>query len=170
MTTDPATVIRARPLTADAFAPFGQVMMARGSEPRRDEFAARLESFRPAARANMTFLRVPLAAPPIALTLIERHRFSSQTFVPVNRTRYLVAACPSRPDGSPEIEALGAFVAEAGQAINFNADTWHAPRLALGGAGEFVVLRWDDGGPADTELHPLAAPIAVELTPGPSGR
>lgn len=169
MTVDPVVAIRTRPLTADAFAPFGQVMMAGGSEPQRQEFAAQLVSHRPAARANMTFLRAPLAAPPIELTVIERHRFSSQTFVPVNGTRYLVAACPSRPDGSPQIEALAAFVAEGGQAINFNADTWHAPRLALGGAGEFVVLRWDDGGPDDTEFQPLPAPIAVELTPGPAG-
>ena len=48
--------------------------------------------------------------------------------------------------------------------MNYNAGTWHAPLTVIGGAGEFVMLRFDDGGAEDTELRPLTEPITVDLS------
>jgi ureidoglycolate hydrolase len=55
------------------------------------------------------------------------------------------------------------FVASGSQAVNYDANVWHAPRTALSSPGEFVMFRWDDGGALDTETIPLGAPVAVEL-------
>jgi ureidoglycolate lyase len=158
-----ARVIVARPLTAEAFARYGQVLQGTGPETERKEFASRMQNGRPHARPNMTYMKVRPAAAPVLVRAVERHPFSNQTFVPLNGTQHLVAVCPSAPDGSPLVGQLEVFLASGSQAVNYDANVWHAPRTALGMPGEFVMFRWDDGGPLDTELVPLAAPVVVEL-------
>lgn len=156
--------ITAHPLTPELFAPFGQIMGARGSDPQRDEFAAGLENGRGHARGNLTFIRTAPAAGPTVVAAVERHPHSSQLFVPVNKARFLVAVCPSGAGGEPDLDRLVAFVAAGRQSVNYSTGTWHAPLTVIGGAGEFVMLRFDDGGPEDTELRPLAEPITVDLS------
>ena len=155
--------ITARPLTAEAFAPYGQVLQGTGPATERKEFASRMQNGRPHAKPNMTYMKVLAATGPVLVRAVERHPFSNQTFVPLNGTRHLVAVCPSAPDGSPLVERMEAFVASGSQAVNYDANVWHAPRTALSLPGEFVMFRWDDGGALDTELIALATPVAVEL-------
>jgi ureidoglycolate lyase len=159
-------LVLARPLTAGAFAPFGQVLMALCEEPHRAEFAARLENYRVHATLNMAFLRSSPASGPTVVRALERHPYSAQSFVPVQGTRYLVAVCPAREDGEPDLPRLAAFVAEGHQAVNYAAGLWHAPHAVLGGPGTFIMLRWDVGTAADTELHPLAAPVRIAVPDG----
>lgn len=142
--TDKMTAV---PLTPEAFQGFGAVLMARGPRPQRDEFAAHMENRRHGAKANLTYLQVPPR--PAIIGAVERHTFSSQTFVPMNGARCLIAVCPSAADG--------------GQAVHYDAGTWHGPLCPLAAPGEFVMLRWDDGSDDDTELHPLDRPITVAI-------
>lgn len=153
--------IRARPLTPGAFAPFGQVLMALYDEPHRAEFAARLENYRVHATLNMAFLRSSPPSGPTVVRVLERHPYSAQSFVPVQGTRYLVTVCPAGEDGEPDVPQLAAFVAEGHQAVNYAAGVWHAPHAVLDGPGTFIMLRWDVGTAADTELHPLASPVPI---------
>jgi ureidoglycolate lyase len=156
-------VVRAAPLTPQAFAPYGQVLMALGEEAQRHEFAAQLRTLRPHATLNMAFILTRPAESAPCLSALERHPFSSQSFVPVDGTRYLVSVCPAAPDGEPEVDRLAAFVAEGTQAVNYNPDVWHAPQTVLNGPGTFIMLRWDLGNADDTELRPLAVPIELAL-------
>jgi len=156
-------VIVAGPLTAEAFAPYGQVLQGTGPATERKEFASRMQNGRPQAKPNMTYMKVLPAAGRVLVRAVERHPFSNQTFVPLNGTRHLVAVCPSAPDGSPVLARLQVFMASGSQAVNYDANVWHAPRTALSSPGEFVMFRWDDGGVLDTETIPLGVPVAVEL-------
>jgi ureidoglycolate lyase len=157
------TTIRAVPLTAEAFAPFGQVLAASGPGPQRKPYASRMHNDRPHARPNMTYMRVAIETGTVKITALERHPHSNQTFIPLDGTRHLVAVCPSSADGRPLVPELRVFVAEGTQAINYDANVWHAPRTALSAPGEFVMFRWDDDTDADTELVPLADALQVEL-------
>ncbi|KAI1462615.1 ureidoglycolate hydrolase [Annulohypoxylon moriforme] len=98
--------------------------------------------------------------------ILERHPFTTQTFVPMGvgpESRYLVIVAPSRapdsPDknfpvptgdglpgrGLPDLKGLRAFVATGAQAVTYGAGTWHAPMAALGPAGsaiDFVVVQF----------------------------
>jgi len=156
-------IVHTNPLTPEAFAPFGQVLMGPGQGPERYAFAARMQNERAAARPNMTFMRVALAARPIRIKSLERHVYSNQTFIPLNGTCQLVAVCPSGGNGQPLLEQLLAFVATGAQAVNYNANTWHAPRTAIRGPGEFIMFRWDDGTDLDTEGWPLEEPIEIHF-------
>ena len=156
-------IVKARPLVAEAFVPFGQVLMGHGTAPERHPYAARVENLRTDAKANITFMRVAPAAVPVRIVELERHPHSHQMFVPLNGTRHLVAVCPATDDGGPDLSRLAVFTAEGSQAVNYNAGVWHAPRTVLGGPGEFVMMRWDDGSAADTDLRPLDVEIEVDL-------
>jgi ureidoglycolate lyase len=154
-----------QPLTREAFAPFGQVLMAAGDDVPRQEFAATLKNYRPQATLNMAFLLSKPSNPPWQIDALERHPYSSQGFVPVQGTRYLVAVCPSSAAGDPELDRLVIFVADGDQAVTYHANVWHAPHTVLDGPGKFIMLRWDVGNAEDTELRPVHPPLAIDLTP-----
>ncbi len=157
--------LKAKPLTADAFKPYGQVLMGPGQGPERYEFAAVVDNRRGTnAKANLTFMRSKLAQAPAAVRAMERHIFSNQVFVPMNGTAYLVAVCPSTAKGDPDLARMEVFVATGGQAVNYDTGVWHAPNTPLAAPGEFAMLRFDDGSPADTELRPLDTPIEVDVS------
>ncbi len=150
-------------LTREAFAPFGQVLMAVGDDAQRQEFAAALKNDRPQATLNMAFILSKPSFPPWYIHTLERHPHSSQSFVPVQGTRYLAAVCPSVADGSPDLKGLTAFIAKGSQAVNYNPNVWHVPHTVLGGSGMFIMLRWDCGNTEDTEYFPVDPPIRLYL-------
>lgn len=156
-------MIKASRLTPEAFAAFGQVLQGSGGETERKGFAARMENRRPAAKPNMTYMKLIPATGSIRIEALERHEYSNQTFIPLNGTRHLVAACPSTPNGDPVISELKVFIAEGSQAVNYFARVWHAPRMPLSDPGEFIMFRWDDGSDSDTELIELDIAINVDM-------
>ena len=101
-------------LTADAFRPFGAVLMAFGPAPERYAYAGNIENRRDQAKANLTFIHAP--AKPALIGAVERHAFSSQTFVPMNGVRYLVGVCPPTADGGPDValRILSGHASDAG--------------------------------------------------------
>ena len=156
-------VIRPAPLTPDAFAPFGQVLQGTGAATERTAFASRKHNARPHAQPNMTYMKVAPATGPVRIDVLERHVHSNQTFIPLDGTRHLVAVCPSTAAGLPVVADLRVFVAEGNQAVNYDANVWHAPRTALSAPGEFVMFRWDDGTDLDTENLVLERAVTVDL-------
>lgn len=74
--------IVALPLEPEAFRPFGDVFEAPG-DYRRVYVSDALDSGRAAARPSLSVLRVkPVITPTLVTTKMERHEFSSQSFVP----------------------------------------------------------------------------------------
>ena len=66
-----------------------------------------------------------------------------------------------QPPSPPDVENIIAFVATKGQAVNYNAGVWHSPLRTVDEAGEFVMLRWDNGSAYDTELVKLENHLEV---------
>jgi ureidoglycolate lyase len=151
------------PLTREAFIPYGQVLMALGEDTQRQEFASTLRNLRPHAALNMALILTKPSRSARRLRLLERHPFSSQSFIPIQGTRYLVIVCPSTAEGEPMLDRLTAFVAESFQAVTYNPDVWHAPHAVLGGSGTFIMLRWDVGNADDTETRRLDRPWQIDL-------
>ena len=156
-----AVQIPAEPLTAQAFAPFGQVLAGTRDGAERRPFLARMHNARAQAQPNLTWMRIAPQPLPVTVTALERHPHSNQSFVPMNGTRQLVVVCPSGEDGQPLLSQARAFVASGSQGVNYDANVWHAPRVALCEPGEFAMFRWDDGGGEDTQLIELQVPFIV---------
>jgi ureidoglycolate lyase len=149
-------------LARSSFAPFGQVLDFSPGDAARRNFAAELFNTRSNAKPNLRVQRCEPTPLPHIATVIERHRHSSQLFAPLSGSPYLVVVFPSAADGSPILQGGHAFIAGGDQAINYNRDTWHHGFLALQSAGTFLMLRWEDGTPADEEFLRLPSPIKID--------
>jgi ureidoglycolate lyase len=163
------TTLLVQPLSVAAFAPFGQVVSAGlqlGSSANfgtaeRFDFCADLRSTRPGARSNLAVFRSTARQLPLEVKVLERHPCSTQVFLPMISSRYLVCVAPTLPDGGPALDGLQAFVCVAGQGVAYAPGTWHHPMVSLDTDAEFAMLVWEDGSPLDCELRPLERSFTV---------
>ncbi len=153
----------AEPITADAFAPFGE-LLAPPEGFDRHYFDAALHNARPAARPSLSLATVePIASLPLDAVQMERHAFSSQSFVPMGPARFLAIVAPHTENGGPDADQARAFLVDGGRGITFRADVWHHPMTVLDRPSTFAIVMWLDGSAGDTELVTLAAPFRVDL-------
>ena len=161
--------MRADSLTAEAFAPFGQVFEAVGdssaaNQGRAQRFDTPLDMAGTDARAtrlHTAIYRIRKSAFPFELKLVERHPLSPQLFFPNSGARFLVCACPALGNGDPDLDGLRAFVGLRTQGILWRTGVWHSPFAALDVDGDFLMQQWQCGGPLDCEERPLATPIMI---------
>lgn len=152
------------PLSATAFAPFGQVLAGAG-EPGRPRFNDFLENARAGAQVDLSIATLEPTDLPMLARILERHPYSSQTFMPLKAARYLVIVAPDRDDGGPDIERVRCFLAAGSQGITYRRGVWHHGMTVLDDTAEMAILMWCDGGPGDEEFWDLEAPFEVALPP-----
>lgn len=135
--------INIQPITADAFAPFGDVFDCTG-DPDKIINQGKCGRYHDLAtlgfsdgRAGISLFKAELRSLPLTLDLMERHPEGSQCFVPMSHDAFLVIVAqdagnaPARPR---------AFRTEPGQVINFHRNTWHGVLTPLTGTGLFTVI------------------------------
>lgn len=157
-------VIATQPLTAKAFAPFGDVLECAGppdkmiNEGMCGRFHDRANMDFEDGQAGISIFQAQPRALPYELTLLERHPQGSQAFIPMSFDPFLVIAAQDLGDRPGEISA---FMAAAGQAINFHKGTWHGVLTPLHAPGLFAVVDRIGGG-ANLEEFRLDAPVMIE--------
>jgi ureidoglycolate lyase len=95
--------------------------------------------------------------------MLERHEFSSQSFMPLDVSRWLVVVAPYGADGGPDPSRASAFVAGPGQGVTYHMGTWHHGLTALDRPARFAVFMWRDGTGTDEEFRQLAQPFTVQV-------
>lgn len=164
------------PLTATAFAPYGEVIAIDNAAKCLSINAGYTERYHAlasvesggggniAGRTAISIFRSTPLALPLHLTRVERHPHGSQAFYPLSGSPYLVlVAAP----GDFDPATLRLFLARADQGVNYRAGTWHHFCLALDKVSDFLVVDRVDGGPncdeidLPTPLHIAAAEIAA---------
>lgn len=141
-----------KPLTKEAFAPYGDVISVAESDhflindgsTERYHDLAKVELLN-GGRALINIFRATPLQYPLKIKLVERHPQGSQAFIPMNGRPYLVLVAPAGKTVSSS--DLVAFIATGDQGINYHAGTWHHPVLALEGVSDFLVV--DRGGEGD---------------------
>lgn len=164
-------ILRADLLSAESFAEFGDVISAgtkAGSSANqgtavRFDWSAALENRRDGAKPNLAVFRSAPQSLPFTVKLLERHPHSTQAFLPMLCSEFLIIVAPSLPDGTPDIENVRAFVGRSAQGINYKVGVWHHPIVAINDAAEFAMLAWEDRSAADCEERRLASPIEISL-------
>ncbi len=154
--------VEARPIDANRFAPYGQ-LLEMPSNGTREDYAGGLSADEKGLKANLAVIRTEPRAMPLRLEAMERHPASSQAFMPLSAARYLVLVCPSKTDGTPDIDRLEAFECTGNQAINYNRGTWHHGMTTLGEPGTFAMFMWDEGSERDTEWSRVVEPILITV-------
>lgn len=136
--------IAIEPLTAAAFAPFGEVLEAAGPPDRlinrglcaRYHDRARLD-FAADGRAGISlFLAQPYRLPHV-LDLMERHPLGSQAFLPLSPDPFLVIVAP---DAGGQPGRPRAFATAPGQGVNIGRRVWHGVLTPVGRPGRFAVV------------------------------
>jgi ureidoglycolate lyase len=152
-----------QPLTKEAFAPFGDVIELPTSTGRT-YYEDALGNLRPAARPSVSVSqREPTAERPIAANLLERHEFSSQTFIPLDVGRWLIVVAPHAERGGPDLSGVKAFVADGRHGVTYKPDTWHHGLTVLDRPGRFAVFMFRDDSGGDEEFVPVT-PFTISLS------
>lgn len=151
MSTHPPLTLDVRPLTREAFAPFGEVIEASDAATRFTINAGNTERYHdlariepgPDGRVIVSLFRGQPRTLPFTVTMMERHPLASQAFVPISGRPYLVVVAPA--GAPPKAEDLAVFLARGDQGVNYATGVWHHPLLALETACDFLVI--DRSGP-----------------------
>ncbi len=166
------------PLTAEAYAPYGDVIAAspRG-EPgkpanygtaRRFDRLATLENLRASATPNVSVFRSAARTDfPFRLALLEKHPGSTQVFIPMNARRYLVVVALG--EEAPDLATLRVFSASSTQGISYRPGVWHHPLFNLDHEADFTCLVFEDDTAGDCVEHALPSAdvggVALTLSP-----
>jgi len=137
-------VLRPEPLTAAAFAPFGEVLEAAGAPDRminqglcgRFHDRAALD-FGPDGRAGISIFEAEPRELPMVLDMVERHPEGSQAFISMTGAPFLVVVAPDeggRP-GRPRV-----FLTAPGQGVNYRRGVWHGVLTPISAPGLFAVV------------------------------
>ncbi len=145
--------ICAQPISAKKFAQYGELLHV-PELGARAFFEDSLENGRAAAWPSLSIAHVTASqAGPIQVRQMERHRFSSQTFLPLSAATWLVVVAPgdSKTD-APDMARAEAFVLRGAQGITYRQNVWHHPLTVLREPAAFAVFMWRDGTSGDEEF------------------
>ena len=152
--------LKAQPLTAAAFAPFGQVIafdaataatvphctINSGNAVRYD-LIPNMQLTAQGGIPMLALFRAQARTFPLNIGEMERHTLGSQTFIPLGTQRFvLVVAAASAPCHAHALQAPG---------------TWHHALLAVEG-GDFAVLE-RRAGQVDCEVQAMPAGLQLHL-------
>tara|TARA_Y100001970_G_scaffold280569_1_gene389767 strand:+ start:837 stop:1331 length:495 start_codon:yes stop_codon:yes gene_type:complete len=65
---------------------------------------------------------------PLQINMLENHPFSSQTFIPLQQTVFIVVVAPASK--IPDLNAIEAFKLNKNEGVNFKPKVWHFPLIA----------------------------------------
>lgn len=157
-------MIKAVPLTAAAFAPFGDVVET-GADPvminngttERHHDLAKVDLLGQGAHPLINIFRGQPFTSPVEITMMERHPLGSQAFMPVGDRPYLVVVAPDE-NGAPGDPV--AFLARK-QGVNYRANVWHHPLISLETVSDFLVV--DRGGEGVNLEEADIAPTTISI-------
>jgi len=158
-------MIRPQKLTAEAFAPFGDVIQIDGAEQFEinSGFTTRVHDLIDVqlrgedARAQLSFF---LGRPrPLEIGMLERHPLGSQAFYPVDDARWLVVV-----GETPDASSIQAFWATGRQGVNYHAGVWHHPLLVLQPQQFVVVDRGGTGHNCDEAVFMDGEIIGIDIS------
>jgi ureidoglycolate lyase len=160
-------IIIARPLTREAFAPFGDVLDTdwdnhfpiNAGKCERYHHLATADAAGPNARVLISIFKATPYAFPLKLTLVERHPLGSQAFMPLSPAPFLVVVCHDGPDGPG---APHAFLTRPGQGVSYPRNRWHGILTPIDAPQDFLVVdRGGDG--VNLEEHHFDEPWEIRL-------
>ena len=152
-------LLHVEPLSAVAFAPFGQVIQTDGAERImiNEGTTTRFHALAGVdveadggagnGRAILSIFRGTRRPDPIAIRMMERHPLGSQAFMPLAAHDWLVVVAPTNADDSaPDFDALRCFRAPGDVGVSYARNVWHHPLLVLQPEQDFLII--DRAGPA----------------------
>ena len=158
--------ITAAPLTAAAFAPYGDVIEARGAPDMviNQGLAGRFHDLArvdiEGGRSGISLFRATPRALPCRLDLLERHPLGSQAFLPLQAAPFLVIVAPDEAGRPGRVQA---FVTAPGQGVNYHRGIWHGVLAPLSEPALFAVVDYVGEG-QNLEEYRLEQPYSIDIS------
>ena len=161
------TFLKIEPLSAAAFALYGEVIDARASKPilinqgyaQRLALQAHIDVAQQSGEVTLALFKAQPRPNPIAIELMERHPLGSQLFYPLQDCPWLIVVC----DDPKDPQTYRAFSALGCQGVNYARNVWHHPLLVLDPNSEFMIIDRKGEG-ANLEEVILSQPLFVQLS------
>ncbi|WP_174020185.1 ureidoglycolate lyase [Agrobacterium fabrum] len=155
--------VAARPLTAEAFAPYGSV----ADISELENLVSLADAYEGTGDAKTPVLQLvqakTMSGSPV-ISQMEIHPFSSQTFLPLDQSPSLVVVCEAGEDGMPDESTIKAFLASPSQIVTYRHGVMHHRLTPLAPSGRFAMTMWQTGRGGDTVLYPLHTPVSVDIS------
>lgn len=165
------SIIHARSLTRSDYSVYGNVISADADRPfkltnmgtaQRFNHLSELKNLRPQAELNMCVFRCSPAVLPLEISLLEKHEFSTQIFLPMSSSAsYLAIVCLGGSE--PDLKTLSAFHVVGPQGISYHPGVWHYPITALGVSIDFACLVYECDTAQDCTIHNFKEPLQITL-------
>lgn len=147
------------PLTAAAFAPFGEVIETT-REPihinagfaRRFNDLCTVDVDHEGGETNVSIFIAKARTLPLTVTMMERHPLGSQAFIPMQNAPWLAVVCADPDDPA----SFRAFSVPGDRGINYARNTWHFPLITFGEGDRFLVV--DRKGPGNNLVEQMLTP------------
>lgn len=163
------------PLTAAAFAPFGDVIEV-GDErthyainygrTERYHDLAQLDVLENEGKPTVSIFRSQPAQFPLKVEVMERHPHSSQAFLSMQRKPFLVLVAP--PGEQPLLEQLRLFVVGADQGVNYHRGVWHHYQFSLDEVRDFLCIDRSGGYGGNCDEYRFVEAVYIPPIPNPS--
>lgn len=130
-------IIKAQPLSAEAFAPFGVVLSPAGrTRLPINTYGDRLDIYREPFQSDqpIEWFIVQFWERDLRVLFLERHHEITQTFIPLSGDAFLMVV--ARPDAHmeqelPALDEICAFIVPGDAAIQLHRSTWHENPIPL---------------------------------------
>ncbi len=143
--------LNAQPMTRENFAPFGEIINARGS------VELNLDGGSPSVAMQTVEPR------PLTFDFLGRHRRTEQVFAPLGNRPSIIAvalADTTTPD-VPDTQKMAAFVVDGSCAFKLHRGTWHTSAFPLNENATFLVIDREGTLDEDYDLRDLKTSLGV---------
>jgi len=143
--------LKLKPLTQEAFAPFGDVIQKQGHFPEEINYGqtrkysgqAQVDVGDEQGTAMVHIYRSRPVSLPFRIEVMEYHPLGSQAFIPLHQRPFVVVVAP--PSQTLHFKSIQGYFTDGKQGVNMNKGVWHHYQLSLDEICDYLVI--DRGGP-----------------------
>ena len=138
--------LKVQALTAEAFAPFGEVIETAGNKSYEINYGmadryhalAKVDTNSEQGYPVISLVESKKYQLPQKVKIVERHPLGSQAFIPQDKTAFIVVV--AEPGDRVQANQLKAFITNGEQGINYHAGVWHGLLLTPFAAMSFICV------------------------------
>ena len=138
-------LLKPEPLTAEAFAPYGDVIetenrdffMINNGSTQRYHRLADVETAED-GNAIISIFRAQALEMPLRIKMMERHPLGSQAFIPLKAQPFLILVAVKGDE--LKADQIRAFISDGQQGVNYHRGVWHHPVLTCAAEDDFLIV------------------------------
>lgn len=145
-------------LTKESFKKYGEVISTDESDSKiiNDGFAKKhyelsiMDANEKGGKSTLHIYEAKKREFPLKISMLEKHPFFSQTFMPRSSKPFLAVVCLG--DEIPDLSTLKAFVTNGNQGVHYNRGVWHFPLISREDKEQFIVMDRSDCGKEENKI------------------